>query len=70
MAKELHPETLPVRQASWYLKDEATFIDALAAVRSDLWRSVNYCTSAQEADMILIPHIALVSLVEAACYST
>jgi hypothetical protein len=70
MAKVLHPETLPVRQASWYLKDEATFIDALAAVRSDLWRSVNYSTSAQEADMILIPQIALVSLVEAACYST
>jgi hypothetical protein len=70
MAKVLHPETLPVRQTSWYLKDEATFIDALAAVRSDLWRSVNYRTSAQEADMILIPHAALSSLLEAACYST
>lgn len=70
MAKVLHPETLPVRQASWYLKDEATFIDALAAVRADLWRSVNYRTSAQEADMVLIPHAALFSLLEAACYST
>jgi hypothetical protein len=70
MAKVLYPEILPVRQASWYLKDEATFIDALAAVRSDLWRSVNYRTSAQEADMVLIPHAALFSLLEAACYST
>jgi hypothetical protein len=70
MAKVLHPETLPVRQASWYLKEEATFIDALAAVRSDLWRSVNYSASAQEADMFLIPHAALFSLLEAACYST
>jgi hypothetical protein len=70
MAKVLHPEILPVRQASWYLKDEPTFIDALAAVRSDLWRSVNYRTSAQEADMVLIPHVALFSLLEAACYST
>ena len=70
MAKVLHPEILPVRQASWYLKDEPTFIDALAAVRSDLWRSINYRTSAQEADMALIPHAALFSLLEAACYST
>ena len=70
MAKVLHPETLPVRKASWYRKKEATFIDALAAVRSDLWRSVNYSTSAQEADMVLIPHAALFSLLAAACYST
>jgi hypothetical protein len=70
MAKVLHPGTLPVRRASWYRKEEATFIDALAAVRSDLWRSVNYSTSAQEADMVLIPHAALFSLLAAACYST
>jgi hypothetical protein len=70
MAKVLHPDTLPVRRASWYRKEEATFIDALAAVRSDLWRSVNYSTSAQEADMVLIPHAALFSLLAAACYST
>ena len=70
MAKVLHPDTLPVRRASWYRKEEATFIDALAAVRSDLWRSVNYSTSAQEADMFLIPHATLFSLLEAACYST
>jgi hypothetical protein len=36
MAKVLHPEILPVRQASWDLKDEPTFIDTLVAVRSDL----------------------------------
>ena len=70
MAKALHPDTLPIRKASWYRKKEATFIDALAAVRSDLWRSVNYSTSAQEADMFLIPQAALFSLLEAACYST
>jgi hypothetical protein len=70
MAKVLHPETLPVRQSSWYLKEEATFIDALAAVRIDLWRSQNCGTSAQEADMLLIPQATLGSLLEAACYST
>jgi hypothetical protein len=70
MAKVLHPETLPIRQASWYLKEEATFIDALAAVRSALWRSLNSSTSAQNADMILIPQSSLFSLLEVACYST
>ena len=70
MAKTLHPVTLPIRQTSWYLKEEATFGDALAAVRSDLWRGANYSTSAQEADCILIPQAALHSLVEVACYST
>ena len=52
MAKTLHPTTLPIRQTSWYWKEEATFSDALAAVRSDLWHSTNYRTSAQEADCI------------------
>jgi hypothetical protein len=53
MAKALHPVTLPIRQTSWYWKEEATFCDALAAVRSDLWRGTNYSASAQEADCIL-----------------
>lgn len=70
MAKVLHPENLPTRQASWYVKPEATFIDALSAVRNDLWRGPNYCTSAQVADMFLIPRATLLSLVEVACYST
>lgn len=70
LAQVLHPKTLPVRQASWYQKEEATFIDALAAVRRDLWSSVNYSTSAQQDDMLLIPKTTLSSLLEAACYST
>jgi len=70
MAKTLHPETLPIRQTSWYWKEEPTFSDALAAVRSDLWHGANYSTSAQEADCISIPQAALHSLVEVACYST
>ena len=69
MAKTLHPETLPIRQTSWYFKQEATFSDALAAVRSDLWHGVNYSTSAQEANSILIPQASLDFLLEVACYS-
>jgi hypothetical protein len=70
MATVLHPDTLPIRQASWYPKQEATFSDALAAVRSDLWRSVNCSTSAQDADVLLIPRATLQALLEMACYST
>jgi hypothetical protein len=33
------------RSNTWYLEEEATIIDALAAVRSNLWRGVNYSTS-------------------------
>jgi hypothetical protein len=70
MATVLHSDTLPIRQASWYPKREATFSDALAAVRSDLWRSVNCSTSAQDADRLLIPRATLQALLEMACYST
>jgi len=70
MAMVLHPDTLPIRQASWYPKQEATFSDALAAVRSDLWHGVNCSTSAQHADRLLIPRPTLQALLEMACYST
>ena len=70
IATVLHPDTLPIRRASWYPKQEATFSDALAAVRSDLWRNANYSTSAQDADMLLIPRATLQALLEMACYST
>jgi hypothetical protein len=41
IAQVLHPEDLPTRRAAWYPKSEATFIDALAAVRRYLWVSQN-----------------------------
>ena len=70
MAKLLFPTDLPVRQTSWYTKDEATFSDALAAVRRHLWHHLNYIRSPQNPDLFLIPQAALFSLVETACYST
>ena len=69
MAKVLYPENLPVRQTSWYKKDGATFSDALAAVRQHLWSRSNYCRSPQSPDLFLIPHAALFSLLDSACYS-
>jgi hypothetical protein len=70
MAKLLFPDELPIRHNSWYIKEEATFSDALAAVRRHLWQHLNYKRSSQNPDLYLIPKVALFSLVETACYST
>jgi len=70
MAKVLHAEKLPVRQAAWYPKAEATFSDALAAVRRDLWGARNYRTSPENDDMLLIPRQTWFSLLDLVCYST
>jgi len=70
MAKVLHPQTLPVRQAHWYPKEGATFCDALAAVRSHLWKGANYGMSSSNPDMFLIPEHTLTALLDVACYST
>lgn len=69
MAHTLHPDQLPIRQASWYPKQEATFSDALAAVRRDLWANFDYRTSVNEADLRLISEDTLLSLLDLACYS-
>jgi hypothetical protein len=70
LAKLLFPDELPIRHNSWYIKEEATFSDALAAVRRHLWQRLNYKRSSQNPDLYLIPKAALFSLVETACYST
>jgi hypothetical protein len=70
IAQVLHPERLPIRQAAWYPKAEATFSDTLAAVRRDLWGDRHYDTSSSGDDMLLIPQQTLVSLLNLACYST
>jgi hypothetical protein len=70
MARTLYPTELPVRQTSWYIKEEATFSDALAAVRKHLWSRLNYERSPQNPDLFLIPQAALFSLMDSACYSS
>ena len=70
LAKLLFPTELPVRQTSWYAKDEATFSDALAAVHRHLWSRLYSERLPQNPDLYLIPQAALFSLVESACYST
>jgi hypothetical protein len=60
MAHALHPKGLPVLQSAWYPKEEATFSDALAAVRTHLWTSLqpsadNNGNSAEQDQRFLIP---------------
>ena len=72
LAHAAHPDQLPTRQAAWYAKPEATFIDALAAVRRQLWASANQRNSpsppASEPMANSTPPF-LDFLVESACYA-
>jgi hypothetical protein len=70
MAQILHPQELPVRQAAWYPKTEATFSDALAAVRRDLLADTEYEKSSNHDDPVLISQQTLRSLLNLACYPT
>jgi hypothetical protein len=70
MVKLLYPTELPVCQTSLYIKEEATFSDALAAVRRHLWSCLNDERSSQNPDLFLIPEAALFSLLDSACDST
>jgi hypothetical protein len=69
MAWVRYPKELPIRQTAWYEKEDATFSDALAAVRRDLWGGANYRMSPDDPDMLLIPRNLAASLMETACYS-
>ena len=69
LARVLHPDTLPTRQAAWYPKAEPTFADALAAVRRHLWASHNGDMSAVPPNHLPIPGPWRETLYEAACYA-
>jgi hypothetical protein len=68
-AQALYPEGhLPLPQAAWYHKTEASFSDVLAVVRRTLWGAFNYQTSALDPDLLLIPRADLDRLAYAVCY--
>jgi hypothetical protein len=69
MAQTRYPVTLPIRRASWYVKEEATFSDVLACIRHDLWRSFNCTTSSSTHNQSQFDPGLLDSLLEAACYA-
>jgi hypothetical protein len=51
----LHPRNSPIQRSSWYEKEEATFSDALFAVRKHLWGLEYFVISPDSADPVLIP---------------
>ncbi len=65
----LHPDgIIPIQQAAWYPKTQATFSDVLATVRRHLWGGLTFQTSATDPDVCLVPHTYLARLVQAASY--
>ncbi len=69
LAQTLHPQWLSARHAAWYPKAEATFADALAAVRRRLRSRGNYDESAGTPDTTLILRPLWESLHEVVCYA-
>jgi hypothetical protein len=71
LADALHGAALPTRQSAWYAKPEATFLDALAAVRRHPWISgqANAPTPMNAADVADSPDHPFAALVDAACYA-
>ena len=61
--------TSPVRQASWYAKDLPTFADAIACVRSRIWRSQAFCMSSAHPHHTKTPAPSYDHLIEALCYA-
>ena len=55
-ADQLHQQQLlQLEDTAWYHKQQLTFADAMAAVRSSLWKEGNYYISTQNKEMINIP---------------
>ena len=62
-------EPLPVRKASWYVKDLPTFSDALATVRYQLWHPQDFHTSLPDTDVVKIPRSLLQRFIDTLCYA-
>lgn len=62
-------EDLPVRQAAWYVKERATFSDALAAVRRLIWTDTAFWTSGIESDIQKPQDALLARFADALCYA-
>ena len=60
---------LMVRRCAWYAKEQATFGDALAALRQHLWEVEYFSTSPPDTELIEIPRVYLQRLVQAVCYT-
>ena len=55
--------------SAWYAKEQATFSDALAAVRQHLWKVEYFSTSTPDTEWVEIPRVYLQGLMQSACYT-
>jgi hypothetical protein len=62
-------QTVTARQAAWYAKSTPTFADALALVRSHLWRHTHFALSQKDYDLIQIPRPLFECLTDTLCYA-
>ena len=70
IAHELVPNhQLPIQQAAWYHKSEATFADVIAFVRQRIWGAHYFVKSASNVDSVLIPQIYVDQLLNAVTYA-
>jgi hypothetical protein len=60
---------LSPRQAAWYAKTTPTFADALALVRSHLWRHTHFSLSQKDYDLVQIPLPLFDCLTDTLCYA-
>jgi len=60
---------LLVRQASWYVKEQPTFSDAIASVRRALWRSSLFSTCSAKTDMQKVQEALLERFADTLCYA-
>ena len=78
LAHDLYPGSSPgqvldgrlaVRRSAWYGKEQATFSDALAAVRQHLWEAEYFPTSTPDTEWVEIPRVYLQRLMQSVCYT-
>jgi hypothetical protein len=70
IAYELAPNhQLPIQQAAWYAKTEATFADVIAFVRRRIWSARYFVKSTSAVDPVLIPQAYAEQLLNAVTYA-
>jgi len=70
MAQQLRKtQASVVRTAAWYAKQQPTFSDAIAWVRTHLWKHSHFSISGQRPEVVKIPRSLLERLTDAVCYA-
>jgi hypothetical protein len=61
-------DPIPRRATAWYVKEQTTFSDALAAVRGSLWQAMNSSMSSLQDDIVKIPRPLYQRWLSTLCY--